>query len=75
MTELELYKFLEGEDYEHQDYIIWIPIYSLEKFCAFFKSYLIDGGIECRLKDDCVALDIYTICDFYGINPENIYGK
>ena len=32
-----------------------------------------DDGIECHMKNTYFCFEIVDICEYYGINPENIF--
>lgn len=78
MTELQLYKFCEDKelDWRGDKLIIWIPFWQLEDFTEMIGyNYLSEGGVEVSLLDDCIALDIVDLCEYFDIEPENIYQK
>lgn len=75
MTELELYKFVQGKEIDwHGDKLyVWIRFYDLAEFTEILGyDYLSEGGEEVSLQHDCICIDIVDICENFEINPENI---
>ena len=35
-------------------------------------NYFSEGDIEVTLLDNCIALDLIPICEYFDIEPENI---
>lgn len=87
MTELDLYKFIHEQEIEYRwdfnredkrdDIIVWIPHWLCESFAELVdpRQFTDGGGIECRFQSDNVVFWMYDICEYYGINPENIFKK
>lgn len=80
MTELQLYKFCEDKQLDwrnnNTELILWILFWQLEDFTKMIGyNYLSEGDVEVTLLDDCIALDIVDLCDYFGIEPENIMKK
>lgn len=82
MTELELYKYINENDIEWHRYKdnkieeIWIlpKFYQLPEFHKLCSPCLFDdGGIECRMKDGYLGIDIIPVCEHYGIEYNNIF--
>lgn len=78
MTELKLYKFINDNNIEYQKYYnevyIFVPLYLLEKFNKMLSyCFFDDDGLECILKHEYICIPINYICDYYDINPENIF--
>ena len=81
MTELDLYKFIANNGIEwHRrdnngkpDIIIFPLICQIEEFANLVKGYTGDGGIECRLMDGYFAFWMQDICDYYGIEINNVF--
>ena len=60
---------LEGEEI-----VTWIRFCDIDEFCEIFTSSLFDdGGIDVKLQQDCIALDLKEIIDYYYIGEENEY--
>ncbi len=79
MTELELYKYISENgtmtSYDGDKAIVWIYHFELLDFVKLLgRSVLRDGGIEVRLQDDYVAIDMTEICDYYNIDIKNVFG-
>ena len=82
MTELDLYKFLNKEsgieqyNWEGDEFLIWIDFDLLSDFTKMIgHSYLAEGGMDCNLQDRLVCLNIVDVCEFHGIDLENILKK
>ncbi len=81
MTELELYKFINENDIEwHRennndeiDVIIMPNFYHISDFCKLVKSLLDDDVIDCKMKDGYFCFWMKYICDFYGIEMDNVF--
>ena len=80
MTELELYKYLSENStmtsYDGNKAIVWIYHFELEGFVNLLGrlSVLDEGGIEVRLQDNYVAIDMTEICDYYNKDLKNVFG-
>ena len=80
MTELELYKYINDNNIEwhRQDNdgtpdIIMFPLtFQLDEFVELTKGYTGDG-IECRLMDGYFAFWMQDLCDYYGIDTDNVF--
>ncbi len=77
--ELRLYKFCEDKEirweilYTQEHLILWIPFDELGEFVDIVGyNMLDDGGIECHLQENCIAIDLVPICEELGIEPEEI---
>ncbi len=81
MTELQLYKFITNNQVEiswrGESLILWIGNYYLSDFTLMLGYNIFDeGGIECRLCfDGSVGIDIVPICEYFDIEPTNIFQK
>lgn len=80
MTELELYKFLEEKEYcwRGRELVVWLFLFDLENFTKMVGVgyFLEDGdGLSVNLQGDRVAFDLVPICEYYGIEPENILAR
>lgn len=78
MKDLDLYKFLNGNDIEHSyngDRLsCWIPFYHLEKFTkmANIDNYG-DGYMSgVVLKESCIYIELNDLCDYHGIELSDI---
>ncbi len=77
MTALQLYKFINKNsvaiDWREEELVIWIPFIHLEEFVNLLgSSYLSDGGTDINLQNNCVALDIVPLCEYFDIEPNEI---
>ena len=78
MTELQLYKFINDNDVEYHWHdkkcIVFINTWNIEEFNNLFDYNIFDDdGIECHMKNTYFCFEIVDICEYYGINPENIF--
>ena len=80
MTELELFKFIKDNEvdmrWDNDVLSTWLPPNSISEFSKMAESLLSDGGNEARITAmGYVWIDLLPICDYYGIEPENIQPK
>lgn len=86
MTELDLFKWIKDWEPEHrwdlngetgrEDVIIWVSVHALESFLKLTPYSLFDeGGIECRLQHNHIAIWASDVCDSFDIKIENIFKK
>ena len=90
MTELELFKFTkdhnienhwyikneENGDKESEEIIYFLYFFQLDEFIKLIKGYdLSDSPIECKLMDGYIGFDIFPICEYYGVDPENVFNE
>lgn len=78
MTELELYKFIKNNDIEWHKYndeiIIYVYSCELKYFYRICSPSLFDGGgIKCTMKYGYIAIPMNFICDYHGIEIENVF--
>ena len=78
MTELELYKFIEesgsSTSFDGEKAIIWVYHFMVDDFAKLIGDYhLSDGGIEVRLQEDCIAVDMTEILEDKDINPYAVF--
>lgn len=71
MTELKFYKYITSNKIEVNEHgILFVPLYLVSEFCSILQV-MKDGGLECRMKDNCFAFNLELICDYFGFNyPE-----
>jgi hypothetical protein len=88
MTELELFKFTKDNNIENHWYvkrddlgnidseeiIYFLFFYQLEEFMKLIKGMDTDEPLDCKLMDGYIGLDILPVCEYYGIDPENVFG-
>ncbi len=82
MTAIELYKFIHEESiefrWEGDDVIIWVSVWLIEDFNDLFGTSSIldnEGGIECGMQYKCFWFMMGDLCEFYGIELEEIFKK
>jgi hypothetical protein len=81
MTEIELYKYITENNIEYhwyEDTVYICPhIFQVEEFVELLpKGIFDDGGIrDIRLFDGYVSIDMNNICDYCGININNVFKK
>lgn len=81
MTELQLYKWVEEYEpewrWDGQKVIVWISVWSLESFLKLFDSSIFNdgGGLDARLTGRYIAIVINDVCDYFGIEIENVFPK
>lgn len=80
MTELQLYKFIKDNDIEYrwesEEILFWVPFYLLGDLTDLIgSSYLSEGGIQVRLQEGYIAMAGYDMCEYFGINPDNVFKK
>lgn len=78
MTELELYKFIEesGSEtrYDGDKAIIWVDHFNIEDFVTLIGQGILDeGGIDVRLQGNYIAVDMNEICEYHGVEIENVF--
>lgn len=83
MTELELYHFVTEFDLDwnviskenEYEVILFVPFVILDTFSELVGYSFFDEPHKCYLKYDCIALEMMDICDYFGIDPKNIFGS
>lgn len=87
MSELEFYKWVQewepewrwdiNSETKEDDVIIWVSIYSIESFCRLIDmgAFNDGGGLDARLQDRYIAIFAAEICNYYGIEIENVFPK
>jgi len=82
MTELDLYKFITENNVEYSwitdDVIIWLYIFEVEAFAKLVDPDSVgdgNGGIDCKLQNNKIALKMGQICEYYGIELEKVFKK
>lgn len=83
MTELDLYKFFHNKEepcpqysFDGEKAIAWIYHFNVEEFSKLIKSSLLDdGGIEVRLQEHHIAIDMTEVCEYFGIDPNKVFTK
>ena len=90
MTELELFKFTTENSIENHWYITndkdgnkesetiiyFLYFFQLDEFIKLIKGCnLSDSPINCKLMDGYIGFDILPICEYFGIDPENVFNE
>ena len=85
MTEQELKEWITEyniefhwckNDYEEDDVIIFPYTFQMERFAKLIKKYdFSEGGIPMVLKDGYFGVHLLDICEYFGINLEDIFPK
>lgn len=83
MTELELYRYINDNYIEWhyhdndgvEDVLIFPFIFQMDVFAKLVSSATDDEGIECRLKDGYFCIWMRDICEYYGIEMNNVFKK
>ncbi len=85
MTELKLHKFINDNYIEYRwdlnnkkdDVIVWIPFYLCDEFSELIEpdNFSDGGGMDVRFQKNCVAFFISEICDYWGVEIENVFPK
>jgi hypothetical protein len=81
MTELELYKFINDNNVEWhkrdnegtEDVVILPYIFLLEEFSKLIKDYDSDEGLILRLQKDYVGIWMKDLCEYFGIELNNVF--
>jgi len=81
MTELELYKFIEESGSETYIYdgdkaIIWVAHCWVTEFADMIGYGMLDmGGIEVRLQESVIAVEMNDICEYHDIEVEKVFER
>lgn len=80
MTELQLYKFIKEHDIEYHkfgdDIVLFVNYYLLEEFSKLLGTSILDEeGIKCTMKEKYICFDMKYICDYHGIDMENVFDE
>lgn len=60
--------------FEKEEIITWIDFYDINEFCKLFTASLFDeGGLDVKLQENCIALDLKQIIDYYFAGEQNEY--
>lgn len=76
MPELDLYKFIYENELEigwrGKELVLWIDFYYLKDFTKLLGYNFLCEGLEVILQENCIAIDIVDICEYFDINPTDI---
>jgi hypothetical protein len=82
MTELKLHKYIQDNNIEwhrhdndgEKDIIIFPYFHQIEEFREIASADLFDDdGLECRMKDGYFAIWMNQVCEYYGIEINNVF--
>lgn len=82
MTELTLYKFINENAIEYHwhdkkdgaDVIAFIPFFNIKEFASILPSTIFDDeGIKCTMKEGYFAFWMNDICEYYGVDINNVF--
>ena len=78
MTELELYKFIEESgsmtSFDGEKAIMWVYHFNIDDFAKLIGYHdLSEGGIEVRLQEDHIAIEMNELCERNDINLHAIF--
>ena len=84
MTELQLYKFIEENSIEwnwningsgNTDVLICIDFNDLDEFTTLIADALVEEPIKVHLRITYVFVWMQDLCDYFGIEIENVFKK
>lgn len=84
MTAIELYKFIHQNDVEfkwennkdQRDILIFVTVYDIQEFNDLLTQTAFDDyGIECTMMKGHFAFWMDDICQHYGIDLVEVFGK
>ncbi len=85
MTTLDLYKFIKNYDIEYhwfyesngvKNVIMFINYDHIKYFNSLLdSSFFDDGGMDCKLFDGYIGIEMKEICDYYGIELNDIFNQ
>ncbi len=78
MTELSLYKFVKENELEYHalndDTILFIENRNIEEWNKLLGNSILDeSGLDCTMKIGYFCFMVNSVCDYFGINPSNIF--
>lgn len=85
MTELDLFKWVQEKEPEwrwqfneetNKEDVLLLPFsFHFESFSKLVDAACDEEGVECRIKGDYFVLWMGDLCDYFGIDIENIFPK
>jgi hypothetical protein len=81
MTELQIYKFVHENELEWHwygdDVVLFIDFELISNFAKMVKNYILchDSEYNATLKEDCIAVCMSDVFDYYGIFLEKVFNK
>ncbi len=78
MTAIQLYKFITECNIEyhwHKGDVLMMPgIFWIQSFYSLLSNtHFDDEGIKCTLKDGYLVFEMRDICEYYGIELEEVF--
>jgi hypothetical protein len=76
MTELQLYKFVQGKEFNvnENETILFIDFLDLKEFTEMLSPCAFDdSGREMVLMQDCVAVPMKGICEYEQVRMEKVF--
>jgi hypothetical protein len=79
MTELKLCRFITDHNIEYTwhntDVLMFVPYWKISYFREILSSTLFDDGVDCVMKDGYFGFNMRDICEYYGVELENVFQK
>ncbi len=76
-TAVNLLLFMKDKEirFEENEIVTWISFYDIKEFCELFNSsmFIDEGGIDVRLQQECITLDLKEIIEYHFSPEENEY--
>jgi hypothetical protein len=80
MTALDIYYVIHTRDHDRrwdgEQLLIRLDCENILNFCSLTEDYLSTHFTETRLSSDgSVWIDLVPVCEYYGIDPEELFSK
>jgi hypothetical protein len=84
MTELQLRKFISTHNLEiawrgkgNKYLFLWMPHSLVSELTVLMSDYFDEyaASYNVSLQEDCIAIDIVELCEYFNINPDDICAK
>lgn len=75
-TAVDLLLFMKDKEinFNGEKIIAWISFYDISEFCKLFTADLFDeGGLDVKLQEEYIALDLKEVIDYRFVGEENEY--
>lgn len=61
--------------FEEDEIVVWISFCDIKEFCELFNSsmFIDEGGIDVKLQQECIALDLKEIIEYHFSYEESEY--
>ena len=61
-------------DDEKNEVMLFVYTWDIEEFNNLIKGSILDeGGVECRMINDYLTFEMFHICNYFNIRPENVF--